>query len=119
MTHVRPVEGSTGGERYPGGKTVITFEDCLALCELTEAEIDAIAEHEQLPETVALELGSCLVHAPDGELRIQQIIIDDIGAAQQRGDLAHAARLKQTLRRFIEQHPQCRGAAGGRLDADQ
>lgn len=101
---------------------MITFEDCLAFCELSEAEIDAIAEHERLPGTVALELGSCLVQGPEGELRIGRIIIDDIGAAQQRGDLAHAARLKQTLRRFIERHPQCRGAAGaagGGLDADQ
>jgi hypothetical protein len=96
---------------------MITFEDCLALCELSEAEIDAIAEHEHLPGTVALEFGACLVRGPDGALRIQQIIIDDIGAAQQRGDLAHAARLKQTLRRFIEQHPQCRGRR--ELDADQ
>ena len=89
---------------------MVTFEDCLALCELTEDEVVAIAEHEHLPETVALEMGSYLVQGPGGQLRIQQIIIDDIGAAQRRGDLAHAARLKQTLRRFIEQHPSCRNA---------
>ena len=86
---------------------MITFEDCLSLCELTEDEIDAIAEHEHVTETVALEMGSCLIRGPDGELRIQRIILDDISAAQQRGDLVHAARLKQTLRRFIEQHPAC------------
>jgi hypothetical protein len=94
---------------------MITFEDCLAFCELSEDEIDAIAEHEQLPKTAALALGSCLARGPDGELRIGRIILDDIVAAQQRGDLAHAARLKQTLRRFIEQHPQ----DGNRLDPDQ
>jgi hypothetical protein len=86
---------------------MVTFEDCLSLCELTEEEIVAIAEHEHVPDTVALEMGSYLVQGPGGELRIQQIIIDNIGAAQQRGDLVHAARLKQTLRRFIEQHPRC------------
>jgi hypothetical protein len=90
---------------------MITFEDCLAFCALTEEEIDAIAEHAQLPETVALELGNYLIRGPGGELRIRRIILDDIGAAQRRGDLAHAAQLKQTLRRFIEQHPAC-GAAG-------
>ena len=86
---------------------MITFDDCLALCELTEEEITAIAEHEHLPETVALEMGSYVIQGPDGEVRIQQIILDVIGAAQRRGDLAHAARLKQTLRRFVEQHPAC------------
>lgn len=89
---------------------MITFEDCLAFCELSEDEIDAIAEHEHLTETVALEMGSYVVRAPDGELRIQRIIIDDIGAARARGDLAHAAQLKQTLRRFIEQHPACKAS---------
>jgi hypothetical protein len=89
---------------------MITFEDCLAFCELTEDEIDAIAEHEQLPDTIALEMGSCLIRGPGGEVRIQQIIVDDISAAQRRGDLVHAARLKQTLQRFIEHHPACRAA---------
>jgi hypothetical protein len=87
---------------------MITFEDCLAFCELSEDEIDAIAEHEHLTETVALEMGSYVIRAPDGELRIQQIIVDDISAAQACGDVARAARLKQTLRRFIEQHPACK-----------
>ena len=37
---------------------MITFDDCLALCELTEEEIDAIAEHEHLTGTVALEMAT-------------------------------------------------------------
>ena len=87
---------------------MITFEDCLGFCELSEDEIDAIAEHEHLTETVALEMGSYIIRAPDGELRIRQIIVDNINAAQACGDLVRAARLKQTLRRFIEQHPACK-----------
>ena len=84
---------------------MLTFEDCLAFCALSEEEIDAIAEHEHLGETVALELGSYLIEGPDGQLLIQRMIVDDILAAQKRGDFAHAAQLKQTLRRFIESHP--------------
>jgi hypothetical protein len=85
---------------------MLTFEDCLALCELTEDEVDAIAEHEQLSETVAVELGSYLIQGPDGQLLIQRMIVDDIEAARRRGDVARAAHLKQTLRRFIEGHAQ-------------
>jgi hypothetical protein len=84
---------------------MVTFDDCLALCELTEDEVDAIAEHENLTQTAALEMGSYLIEGPDGELRIQHIILDQIAAARSRGNLAHAARLKQTLRQFIERHP--------------
>ena len=34
---------------------MLTFDDCLGLCELSEEEIRAIAEHEHLPEIVALD----------------------------------------------------------------
>ena len=83
---------------------MLTYEDCLGLCELTEDEIRAIAEHEHLPEIVALELGNSLIRGPDGELLVSRMLIEDIRAAQQRGDLVHAAKLKRTLRHFIEQH---------------
>ena len=88
------------------GLMMLTFEDCLALCELTEDEVDAIAEHEQVSETVAVELGNYLIQGPDGQVLIEHMIVEDIQAAGRRGDLAHAAHLKQTLRRFIEAHSQ-------------
>jgi hypothetical protein len=83
---------------------VLTFEDCLGLCDLTEEEVRAIAEHERLPQIVALELGDYLVRGPDGELLVSHMFIEDIRAAESRGDLAHAAQLKTTLRHFIEEH---------------
>ena len=83
---------------------MITFEDCLALAELTEEEVDAIAEHEGLSETVALELGSYLVRTPQGERRIEEMIIEDLVVAQRCGDLVHAAKLKHVLRRFLTEH---------------
>jgi hypothetical protein len=83
---------------------VLTFGDCLALCDLSEAEVQAIAEHEHLPPIVALELGDCLVQGSDGELLINHMVIENIRAAKRRGDLVHAAQLKQTLRQFIEDH---------------
>jgi len=83
---------------------VLTFEDCLGLCELSEEEIRAIAEHEHLPQIVALELGAYLMRGPDGELLVSHMFIDDVRAAERRGDLRHAARLKRALRHFIEQH---------------
>jgi hypothetical protein len=83
---------------------VLTFEDCLGLCQLSEEEIQAIAEHEHLPEIVALELGNFLIRGPAGDLLVSHMVIEDIRAAEQRGDLVHAARLKRTLRHFIEDH---------------
>ncbi len=86
---------------------VLTLEDCLALCELSEEEVLAIAEHEHVPEVAAAELGNYLVHTADGELAIKAMIRDDLAAARARGDAAHAAALKLVLRNFVLQHPRC------------
>jgi hypothetical protein len=68
---------------------MLTFEDCLGLCELTEEEVLAIVQHEHIPEMAAVQLGNYLVHAPGGEMRIKSIIRDDIAEARLRGDRAH------------------------------
>ena len=60
---------------------MLTLEDCVALSDLTEDEILAIAEHEHIPEMAAAELGNYLVHAADGERYIKAMIRDDIAAA--------------------------------------
>lgn len=79
---------------------MLTLEDCIGLCELTAGEIAAIAEHEHLPEIAALEFGNYLIHRPDGAPAIRRMILDDIEAAQRRGDRAHALALKVVLHHF-------------------
>ena len=94
---------------------MLTFDDCVALCELTEEEIAAIAEHEHLPMIAAAELGNYLIHGPDGALRIKRIILDDMVVAKRARDKGRALMLKLVLRHFVERHPECksRRAASG------
>lgn len=87
---------------------MLTLQDCLELCELTEDEVLAIAEHEHLTEMAALELGNYLVHTPEGERCIKAMIAEDIDAARARGEVAHAAMLKLVLQRFVEAHAAAR-----------
>ena len=84
---------------------MLTYEDCLGLCDLSEDEIRAIAEHENLAEIAALELGHYLIQTPNGDLKIRRMILDDIAAAEARSEFAHALRLKATMKHFIETHP--------------
>lgn len=84
---------------------MLSYEDCLGLCDLTEEEIDAIAEHEHLPAIVAAEYANYLCRTKTGEARIKRFILDDIEAARARGDKRHALALKLVLRRFVEHHP--------------
>jgi len=98
---------------------MLTFEDCLALCELTEEEVLAIAQHEHIPEMAAVQLGNYLVHAPDGERRIKAIIRDDIADARMRGDRTGELALKLVLCNFVRAHPRCEERHRARLDEDQ
>jgi hypothetical protein len=83
---------------------MLTLRDCLELCELTEDEVLAIAEHEHITEMAALELGNYLVRTPEGERRIKAMIVDDIDEARTRGDLRRTAMLKLVLKHFVETH---------------
>jgi hypothetical protein len=86
---------------------MLCLEDCLALCDLTEEEVLAIAQHEHIPEIAAAELGNYLVHTPEGETRIKAILRDDIAEARAHGDWVRVLGLKQLLRNFVLQHPRC------------
>lgn len=85
---------------------MLTFEDCLGLCDLSEEEIEAILEHEHVPEIVALEMGNYLVHTDEGVPMLRQMIVDDIKRAEEHGHLEHALHLRMVLRHFIRTHPQ-------------
>jgi len=77
---------------------VLIFEDCLGRCQLSEEEIQAIAEHE-------------LMRAPHGEALVSPMLIDDVRAAERQGERVHAAQWKRCLRHVIEQH-RARRASG-------
>jgi hypothetical protein len=84
---------------------MLTYEDCVELSDLTEEEIEAIAQHEHLPEMAALELGSYLVHTPEGIPMIKRIILDDIEEARRHGHAQKALQLKLVLKHFVDTHP--------------
>ena len=86
---------------------MLCLEDCLALCDLTEDEVLAIAQHEHIPEIAAAELGNYLVQAPDCEMRIKAIIRDDIAQARLGGNRERLLALKLLLRDFVLRHPRC------------
>lgn len=88
---------------------MLSYVDCVGLSDLTEEEIEAVAEHEHVPEIVAAELGNYLVHSPEGVPMLKRIICDDIEQALKHGDRDRALRLKLVLKHFIETHPERAG----------
>ena len=81
---------------------MISLEDMIGLCGLTEDEVDAIAEHEHIPEVAAAALGAYLLHKEHGPEDIRGMICDDIRDATKAGDFEHAAKLAMALRHFME-----------------
>ena len=90
---------------------MLTYEDCVGLCDLTEEEVDAIAEHDHIPQIVAAELGAYLVHSDDGVPVIRRFIQEDIEHARQRKDIKHEVELNGVLKHFVENHSDLRKAS--------
>ncbi len=85
---------------------MISLEDCLGLCDLTEEEVLAIAEHEHVPEIVAIAIGQYLVNQKHGTEEIFRMIVEDIRESQSRGDKEHTVHLLHVLHHFIRNHPE-------------
>ena len=96
---------------------MISVVDICDMCGLDQDQIDAIAEHEHLPEVAAAALGHYLLHLHHGVDRIRDMITDDLKTALDRGDRMRAGELVMALRHLYEQHPELRelpdAASGG------
>jgi hypothetical protein len=91
-----------------GLEKMITLEDCVAMCGLTEEEVLAIAEHEHIPEMAATALAQYLTYQDHGEEKIRDMIVDDIRASQARNDRQHVLSLLHVLHHFLRTHPEAR-----------
>jgi hypothetical protein len=87
---------------------VVTLKECMDLTGLEVEEIDAIAEHERVPQIVAAELGHFLLATADGRRRIRSMISDDMERARRSGNKQHAAELGRVLSKYLGMHPDCR-----------
>jgi len=87
---------------------MITLEDCIGLCGLTEEEVLAIAEHEHLPEIAATALAQYLLSQKHGDEKVRDMIVDDIRESQHRGDKDHVMTLLHVLHHFLKTHPEAR-----------
>ena len=85
---------------------MITLDDCLALCGLSEEEVLAIAEHEHIPEIAATELAEYLLLAERGPQRICAMIVDDIRNAQGQCRKQHVVKLLHVLHHFLKKYPE-------------
>lgn len=89
---------------------MLTYEECLEMCDLSELEVGAIAEHEHLDPMIAMALGHYLIEH-NGESHIRKIILDDIAKARSANNLQRVAVLNSVLLAFLRSHPQAEAQA--------
>ncbi|WP_193175399.1 hypothetical protein [Oricola nitratireducens] len=85
---------------------MISLEDCVGMCGLTEEEVLAIAEHEHVPEIVATAYAQYFANREHGLEAVCRMIVDDIRAAQAKDDRDHVRSLLHVLHHFIRSHPE-------------
>ncbi len=90
--------------RFPEEKMMLSLADCVGMSELTEDEIAIIAEHEHVPEIVALELGHGLLKTPKGVFILRGYISDVLEQAKLAGKRDKVKRLDLLLTRFNAAH---------------
>lgn len=103
-----PFDSFDGGSQTMDNLPMITLEDCVAFCGLTEEEVLAIAEHEHIPEIAATALAEYLMCQEHGTEAIREMIVDDIRASQARNDKEHVLILLHVLHHFLKTYPEAR-----------
>jgi hypothetical protein len=83
---------------------MISLEDCIAASGLSEDEVRALAEHEQIDDMLAAALAQCLLGQPEGCRKIGAMIADNVNWAILRGDTRRADELLATLDHFVKSH---------------
>jgi hypothetical protein len=88
---------------------MITLDDCIGLCGLTEEEVLAIAEHEHLPEIAAAALAQYLLSQEHGSEKVRDMIVDDIRKAQlSNSNKEKVTMLLHVLHHYLKTHPEAR-----------
>jgi hypothetical protein len=89
-------------------KVMLTFQDCIDLAGVTEAEIEAIAKHERIPAMIALELADHMLHTPAKAVNLRDFIVENLRRAQGRNNCTDCAKLGRLLAGYLDTHPDCR-----------
>ncbi len=83
---------------------MLSLAECIGMSDLTEDEIAVIAEHEHVPDIVAVELGQDLLKTSKGVFILRCYIGDVLEQAKLAGKRDKVKRLDRLLTRFNAEH---------------
>ena len=85
---------------------MLALRDCIDMCDLTEQEVAAIAEEENLPPIVAVMVGYNLLRSRRGLEHMRGMLRSRAERAADCGDHAGAANHRRTYEDFRRRCPQ-------------
>ncbi|MGH8727803.1 MAG: hypothetical protein ACREV9_06530 [Burkholderiales bacterium] len=83
---------------------MLTLTECVEFCDLTQDEVHEIAEHEHVPEIVAVEIGHSLLKSPNGIYTLRGYLLDNLDRAASNGNLKRARYLNELITSFNRTH---------------
>lgn len=84
---------------------MLSIQDVIDYCDLERGEIEAIAEHESVPLTVAAEMSQCLLTTPEGVYRLHEMIVENMATALEHGSYVHVRELAEVYEHLQRLHP--------------
>ena len=84
---------------------MLSMQDVLDYCDLDRGEIEAIAEHEHIPMTIAAEMSEVLLCTPEGVCQLHAMIIENMQNALEGGHNERVLDLMQTYKHLQRTHP--------------
>lgn len=84
---------------------MLSMQDVLDYCDLDRGEIEAIAEHQHIPMTIAAEMSEVLLCTPEGVCQLHTMIIENMQHALEIGHNERVLDLMQTYEHLQRTHP--------------
>lgn len=84
---------------------MLTLEDCLDYCDLTDEEVELFAQHEHIPSEVAGPVACGLVQTEEGVSRMDHCLSEMIVEAVSEGDFVKAEHALHVYAQFRAAHP--------------
>lgn len=84
---------------------MLSIQDVIDYCDLERGEIEAIAEHEHIPVTIAAEMSEILLCSPEGVCRLHAMIVENMVHALEAGEYEHVCELSRTYEHLQRTHP--------------
>ena len=80
---------------------MLTYKDCLGMCDFSKEEIKLIASHEHISGMAAIGLAENLLHRHGGRKEVEHLIQSELEHMQSAGRAEQTERLRRLLNHYL------------------